>query len=135
MSDRLSELRRQRALIEEHLAWLDREIAAESPQSADEPSRESRAQPAPSGTVPQAQSASGAPQSVPLVPAGVKNRNPTSPGNTPANALAAEALLDEYRTAPDTLRQDVRKGCLVYFALAFLVLFAAVGILWLSFRR
>jgi hypothetical protein len=28
MSDRLPELRRQRALVAEHLAWLDREIAA-----------------------------------------------------------------------------------------------------------
>jgi len=28
MSDRLSELRRQRALVAEQLAWLDREIAA-----------------------------------------------------------------------------------------------------------
>ncbi|HZP60009.1 MAG TPA: hypothetical protein VFB27_06750, partial [Opitutaceae bacterium] len=27
-SDHLSELRRQRALVQEHLAWLDREIAA-----------------------------------------------------------------------------------------------------------
>src|ERR1041385_8589003 len=27
MSDRLAELRRQRALIAEHLAWLDRQIA------------------------------------------------------------------------------------------------------------
>ena len=27
MSDRLPELRRQRALVAEHLAWLDREIA------------------------------------------------------------------------------------------------------------
>lgn len=29
MSDRLSELQRQRALIQGHLAWLDREIARE----------------------------------------------------------------------------------------------------------
>ena len=28
MSDRLPELRRQRTLVAEHLAWLDREIAA-----------------------------------------------------------------------------------------------------------
>ena len=28
MSERLSDLRRQRALIAEHLSWLDREIAA-----------------------------------------------------------------------------------------------------------
>jgi hypothetical protein len=28
MSERLSDLRRQRALVAEHLAWLDREIAA-----------------------------------------------------------------------------------------------------------
>ena len=28
MPDRLAELRRQRALVQEHLAWLEREIAA-----------------------------------------------------------------------------------------------------------
>ena len=31
MSDRLPELQRQRALIRDHLAWLDREIAALQP--------------------------------------------------------------------------------------------------------
>ena len=30
MSDRLAELRRQRDLLQQHLAWLDTEIAAES---------------------------------------------------------------------------------------------------------
>ena len=53
MSDRLQELRRQRALIEEHLRWLDAEIAASqgpnrppaapppvSPTPADDPAPE-----------------------------------------------------------------------------------------------
>ena len=40
MSDRLAELVRQRALVQEHLAWLDREIAraAQKPVAAVETS-------------------------------------------------------------------------------------------------
>jgi hypothetical protein len=37
MSDRLPELRRQRALVAEHLAWLDREIAAEGGETSATP--------------------------------------------------------------------------------------------------
>lgn len=40
MSDRLNELRRQRALVAEHLAWLDQKIKAETgepPQPARKP--------------------------------------------------------------------------------------------------
>lgn len=34
MPDRLTELRRQRALVRDHLDWLDREIAAAEPTAA-----------------------------------------------------------------------------------------------------
>jgi hypothetical protein len=35
--DRLKDLHRQRALVQEHLAWLDREIAAASGEAAPRP--------------------------------------------------------------------------------------------------
>jgi len=35
--DRLQELRRQRALVQEHLAWIDREIASSSGQAPTAP--------------------------------------------------------------------------------------------------
>ena len=34
VTDRLQELRRQRALVQQHLAWLDAEIAAATPSTA-----------------------------------------------------------------------------------------------------
>ncbi len=34
VTDRLQELRRQRALVQQHLAWLDAEIAAATPSAA-----------------------------------------------------------------------------------------------------
>jgi hypothetical protein len=37
MSDRLSDLRRQHALVAEHLAWLDREIAAAGSEAPSSP--------------------------------------------------------------------------------------------------
>ncbi len=37
MPDRLTELKRQRALVAEHLQWLDREIGLSEPTPADEP--------------------------------------------------------------------------------------------------
>lgn len=37
MSDRLTDLRRQRAAIQQHLDWLDREIAAAQPGPAQAP--------------------------------------------------------------------------------------------------
>ena len=35
--------------------------------------------------------------------------------------FAADAILEEYRVAPDTLKTDIRKGCLLYFVGAFVL--------------
>ncbi|MBS0662394.1 MAG: hypothetical protein JSR48_03970 [Verrucomicrobia bacterium] len=43
MSDRLNELRRQRALVQEQLTWLDREIAALTANPPPAPAREAAA--------------------------------------------------------------------------------------------
>jgi len=120
MSDRLAELRRQRALLSEHVAWLDREIAAESAKTG--------------GTRP----ASAAPSSETKPPASATISSISAliaPNPTAASAPAdADAILNEYRVAPDTLKTDVRKGCLLYFTLALVLLGAAVALLWLAFR-
>ena len=92
MSDRLKDLQRQRALAQEQLAWLDREIA-----------RESGATPPPT----------------PAPPA-------TPPTGGPVKAEAdAEALLAQYRSDPQALQRDVKRGCFLYF-------FAAFGLLLLG---
>jgi hypothetical protein len=99
MSDRLTELQRQRALVQEHLAWLDREIAAA--QGSRRPT----------------------PAVMPVSPA---MQVPVSP--SPADS---EAILSQYRREPGTIKSDTRKGCFLYFVLAFLAFGALVLALYL----
>ncbi len=115
MSDRLAELRRQRALIQEHLEWLDREIGAHS-TSAGSPAQPESPPPAVCAPVPLT-----APRPAP------------SPA-TPPPALSdreLDALLDPYRTTTASVQKDVRKGCLLYFVIGMLLL--ALGVVALAF--
>jgi len=105
MSDRLNELQRQRALVQEHLAWLEREIAHESGAPAPV------ASPAPAAP----------PRPVSLAPRG---RDPV------AVEAEADAILQQYRDQSRNVKQDVRKGCFLYFVLAFFVLGVAVAALY-----
>ena len=98
MSDRLQELRRQRALVQEHLAWLDREVAAlAGPQSAPSEPRVDPPVVLPAATVPL------------ILPAVV------AAPLAPEIAAVADSIIDEYRVPPETLKTDVKKGCFVYF--------------------
>lgn len=107
MTDRLAELRRQRALVAEHLAWLDREIAAANPAAPPPPSL-SPAVESPAVT---------ATRSEPLPPA-------------PAPQPPASALPE---SRPADIRRDVRRGCLLYFALAALLVAGGCALLvWVS---
>lgn len=115
MSDRLNELQRQRALAQEQLAWFDREIARESGQAsvADRPIAPAAGVPmAPSTPVPQ----------------------PT-PAPVPSSAAEAEHLAEEiiarYKNEGTTSPADVKRGCFLYFGLAFLLV--AVGLIALYF--
>ncbi len=123
MSDRLQELRRQRALIQEHLAWLDREIAAASGQPV--------VAPAPTPVPPPV--ASVAPAFVTPVVAPIPVVAPAIPADpiAPEVAAAADAILDEYRVAPDNLKTDVKKGCFLYLLAAFGLL--ALGVIGLYY--
>ena len=105
MSDRLAELRRQRQLLQEHLAWLDREIAA-------------------TGTPP----ADPAPGAAPTV-------NPAPPPPAPTAVSGpdeADELLRQYTSSPESLQKDVRKGCFLYFALASVAFIILVAVLYLA---
>ena len=110
MSDRLAELVRQRALVQEHLAWLDREIAQISSQ-------------APSPTTTSTTSAS-----VPSEPHAKSNASSA----TEAPLAQAEEILEQYRTPPASVHSEVRKGCFLYFAVAFVLLGVAVAILYVT---
>ena len=128
MSDRLAELVRQRAIVEEHLAWLDRQLA--------EAARNSLAQPS-------ARSSNAGTPSTPNVPSLVPTSPPSGIGRTPTAAAAndsggvvaeAEEILNQFRVTPEVVKHDVRKGCFLYFAAAFLLLGLVVVAIYIAFR-
>jgi hypothetical protein len=93
VSDRLNELQRQRSLLLEHLAWLDREIAAVNGPAA--PAR-------------------------PVVPSPVRPLVPATAA--PADEPALDALMAQYQDEGDNLQSSVKRGCFLYFALTFVVI-------------
>ena len=123
MPDRLAEIRRQRALVAEHLAWLDREIAAAAPASA----------------------APVAPTAPAVVPAPIAPLDPAAilaaatAAKPAAQISAAPSIEDDIaekhlpRRQPDSIQQDVRRGCLLYFAIAALLVIGLCALLvWVS---
>jgi len=115
MSDRLQDLLRQRALIQEQLAWLDREIAAAADAAL--------------ATTAPAVAPAPRPVSAPLQPgylasqaaaiaaqqAAATRDTRAARSETPAVSAAADAILEKYRVQPDSLKTDVRQGCFLYF--------------------
>jgi hypothetical protein len=112
--DRLAELQRQRALIQQHLAWLDREIAAAERRPIAAPSDAPQALPSPA--VPSA------------LPAG---RDAT----TAELEAEAEAVMAEYRLSSTDVQRDVRRGCFIYAAAGFLLFVAVVAGLYFALRH
>jgi len=100
VSDRADELRRQRDLLREHLAWIERELAAEEGSARP---------PAPFPQVP---------------PAAQPHPFPTAEA---ADDLDAEAILAEYRSAPVSLSSKAKLGCIAYFSLAMVLLLGAIA--------
>ncbi len=102
MPDRLAELRRQRALVAEHLAWLDREIAAAAPSPVGAfppPSPRPAVAPPPSLDPAAILAAAAAPPSAPVAePDPLAHLVPERP--------------------PAAIKQDVRLGCFLYLFLA-----------------
>lgn len=115
MQDRLEELRRQRALIADHLAWMDREIGALSASGAN-PATD------PDGP---AASPAGSPRptvSGPIAPP----KTDAAPAETPAAPTVPE-------TNPGDIKDDVRRGCFLYFGLAsLLVIIVGALLVWAS---
>ena len=109
MSERLRHLQRQRALLSEHLTWIDNEIARENQiQSAASIEVASKESPTPPP-----------PQSV-----------------TAATAPAeADALIEKYAADERQNPDDIRRGCLYVFISALILLIAGVTAVWLLFYR
>lgn len=105
MSDRLKELQQQRALVQEQLAWLDREIAAIRGKA------ETGSSPTPA----------------PIEPASTPPRAALSaqaPSQT-TEALSAEEIIAQYQNEAQSLHGNVKRGCFFYF-------FIALGLLGLG---
>ncbi|MFT3781706.1 MAG: hypothetical protein QM790_06770 [Nibricoccus sp.] len=117
MSERLTELLRQRSLLQEHLAWLDREIAQESGASTDIVNV-----PATSTTVP------------PL-PARNTALPKASNSSLTANDSTAENILHEYQNDPRVLGEDTRKGCLRLALIGGTIGLLLAGIVYVLYAR
>ncbi|SDS56197.1 hypothetical protein [Opitutus sp. GAS368] len=109
MSDRLSELQRQRALAQEQLAWLDREIARESGQ------------------------APAAPAPLPATPAAPVAAAPRE--MSAAAARAADEIIAQYQTPPGSTAKNVKRGCYAYFFVALGTFLLVVGTIYLFYLR
>jgi hypothetical protein len=135
MPDRFNELVRQRALVAEHLAWLDQEIARANSVPATAP-----APLAPQAALPRAESAIPPITDAAALTRATNNVDPTasSPSSAPAMmpaetpAVVSDEILDQYRVSPTSVHQDVRKGCFLYFAGAFVLLGIVIAILYFT---
>jgi hypothetical protein len=104
MPDRLDELRKQRALVQQHLTWLDHEIAAVTVNRLTLPPFAIRQ--------------------------GTRGPIPVPPGGT-----VPIPELSDFQVDPADVQVDTRKGCILYAALAFLVLvLIMVAIYFLGYR-
>jgi hypothetical protein len=123
MADRLQELLQQRALIKEHLEWLDAEIAAYSGRTGDlRPPAATRAAapvaaPAPVPTFSSARTAAPEPARVPIaaVAAPLASHTPDE----------AEALIAKLAAEENTQPVPTKQGCWISFLAVLLV--AVVG--------
>jgi len=117
MSDRLQELLRQKTLLAEHAAWLEREIAVEQALAG--------------GTVGPA-----LPAPLPLTATMPSATAPAAPLPAAAAEAEAEAILAQYRDSAKSARRQVKWGCILYVvAGAALVLLGIVLIYVLARRR
>lgn len=110
MTDRLEELRRQRALVQQQLEWLDAEIAAEAA----------------------ARTAPGAAK-----PAKAKPQSPIESIELTRHPAPhdSDAILKHYGAEAVSADAQTRRGCWTVFVLSLLALgFIVVGWYWLRAR-
>jgi hypothetical protein len=104
VSDRSDELRRQREIVRQHLAWLDRELTAQEGIPA--------AEPEPVLLPPQRFS----------VEASDADRD-------------AESILAEFRRPAPAIEAQAKKGCILYFSIAVVLMLAAAMITLYMYSR
>ncbi len=108
-SDRLKELQRLRAAAQDQVAWLDREIAKEQSLAAVTRPIEEPKPASPDSRVP-------------------SHRESTSP-------LDADKLIQRYQTSGASIKDEVKRGCFLYFFAALGLLIAGVIVAYLLWRK
>lgn len=109
MSDRSDELRRQRDLLRENLAWLEGEIAREDSAPA---------------------------QEAPPRQAPPRLAQPTFSVSASDRDRDAEAILAQYRMPAPAVESQTKRGCILYFVVAlFLFLALSGGIIFYYYAR
>lgn len=108
---RLDELEYQREQVRRHLEWLDREIAAERGKN-----------------LPHAPEA--AKRTAQITGPDRFSRVVTT---VAATAVPVDPLMGEQPRAASDVRQDVKKGCLLYFAAAIGAVLFSVAVLYFAF--
>ena len=108
MSDRLKDLQRQRALAQEQLAWLDREIARET----------------------------GAQVPPPPAPAALAARvTPSLPSTHPATPSDADEIIAQYQNPGRSVHAETKRGCFLYFFAALGALILGLTTFWFLNHR
>jgi len=135
-NDRLSELKRQKQLLQEHLQWLEKEIDEASGKSSSIPSGAAKdaasavATPPPEATGPQAAAASptSSPEPSPITDetgAPQKEQDPE-----------VEQILSSFSANPKNQIKSAQTGCLVFTIALFLILCGIVfAVYWFGYRK
>jgi hypothetical protein len=110
--DRLSELQRQRTLVQQQLAWIDAEIAKASAQEAE---------------------ATGTPPGTPVAVSSASASSIVLPAPLVTDPQEAEAIIARYHRKADTSVDELKRGCIMQFIVAMLVLGALTGLAILAY--
>ena len=109
MEEPLGELRRQRELIAAHLRFLDDQIARKSGQTPDQKQEEATVAPDPAQSPPEAEDV--------------------------AETAGSQPDVEVPEIDPASVRAEVRRGCMIYVAIATVLCVAALGFAyWMSSR-
>ncbi len=129
MSERLRHLQRQQALLREHLAWIEAEIAREAPVTESSPTPHPPSDgvsPVVAGVPALAVALSAFPTSTPLTASSSVARAATAD---------ADSLIERYAATERQNPADIRRGCFIVFFAALLLVAVGVAAVWLIFYR
>lgn len=152
MSDRLAELLRQKKLLQEHLNWLDQEIAQTATaalKGSAAPSTPPAANTVPSGASPHSAPPPGikissepppviAPVATEVTVSDAEPTAPTGNAEPAANAAAmrmADEIIARYQQEDAIRPDDTKRGCLLLAGIVMLLMATAFLVSWWFFYR